>query len=158
MQAISLGDVFHATLRNLLGNRCFVKGLLAIAGTKSKVKTVTNTVQYCIDGIMYEKAATDNLFVFTDVTSQPDLTTCFYAFCLDKDGNSVVVNGTPMLTANLSAYPAVLPLIPETACLIGAAKVVTSGAAFVPGTTLLDAGTVTTTLYNLSCVPVAGHP
>lgn len=159
MPAINLGEIFHEVVRNLLGTRCFTKGIVATGSNTAKVKTTTNTVQYCIDGIMYEKAATDDLFVFTDVTPQPDLTTCFYAFCLDKTGASVVVNGTPMLTANLATYPALMPKIPETACLIGAVKVVASGGAFTPGTSgVATAGNFVVEFYNLSCVPVAGHP
>lgn len=160
MSAICLGDVFTSALRTLLGNRCFTKAICAIGSTTTKIKTTTNTVEYCIDGIMYEKAATDDLFVFTDTTSQADLTTCFYALCLDKDGNGSIVNGTPVLTASITAgtAKATLPEVPATKCIIGAVKVETSGAAFVPGTTALSAGTVTDTYYNLSCVPVAGHP
>lgn len=160
-RAINLGDINTAAIRNMLGNRCFTKAIVATGSNTAKVKTTTNTVQYCIDGILYEKAATDDLFVFTDTKAQPDLTTAFYAFCLDKDGASVVVNGTPVLTAAITAGTdkAFIPAIPDTACLIGAVKVVASGGAFTPGTSgVATAGNFTVTFYNLTCTPAAGYP
>ena len=43
-KAICLGDVGSAALRNLLGNRCFGKALLAISATATACKTgVTDT-------------------------------------------------------------------------------------------------------------------
>lgn len=148
MSAISLGHIFHANLRNLLGNRCWTKVVNAIATTKSKVKT-TATAEYCIDGQAYTKAATDNLFVFTDTTVQPASSTRFYALCLDATGAASVINGTSTT----------LPDVPSNLCLVGAVKIVTSAAGtFIPGTTLLDAAQVTATYYNLSCAPVAGTP
>ena len=48
-KAICLGDVGSAALRNLLGNRCFGKALLAISATATACKTVTNTITYSID-------------------------------------------------------------------------------------------------------------
>lgn len=160
-KSICIGDVNDAALRSLLGTRCFTKAILAAGSTATKVKTTTNLLQYCIDGQQYEKAATDDLFVFTTVTPQPDATTCFYAMCLDKDGASVVVNGTPVLTASITAgtAKAYLPEIPATACIVGAVKVVASGGAFTPGTSnVATAGNFTVTFYNLSCVPAAGYP
>lgn len=160
-RAINLGDIENIALRTFLGNRCFTKGILATGSNAAKVKTTTNTVQFCIDGILYEKAATDDLFVFTDTKPQADLTTCFYAMCLDKTGASVVVNGTPVLTASVAAGTdkALVPEIPATACLIGAVKVVASGGAFTPGTSgVATAGNFTVTFYNLSCTPTVGYP
>jgi hypothetical protein len=160
-KAISLGDVFTIPLRVLLGNRCFTKAICAIGGTKSMIKTTTNTVQYCIDGIAYEKAPTDDLFVFTDLAVQPISTTCYYALCLDKSGNGSIVNGTPVLTASITAgtAAAVIPEVASTLCVIGAVKVVTDGTGtFVPATDGLDDGAVTDTYFNLSCVPVNSAP
>lgn len=155
MSAICLGDVFSAAMRILLGNRCFTKAVCAIGTTVQKIKT-TATTEYCIDGIMYSKAATDDLFVFTDLTVQPISSTCYYALCLDKDGNGTIINGDSVLT---SVGGAVLPDIPADQCLIGAVKVVTDASGtFVPATDGLDDAAVTDTYYNFSCAPAAGHP
>lgn len=143
--SICLGDITDAALRSLLGNRCFHNGGLAIATTKSKVKTV-NSVDYTIDGVFYTKAGTDNLFVHSDVTVQPVGTTKLYALCLDKDGTASIIAGTTKL-----------PVIPDTLCCIGALKIVTDAThTFIPGTTLNDAAGITATYHNLSVAPTSG--
>ena len=140
-----LKSVVSAVQRSLFGTRAFTTGTLAIGTTKSKIQTTT-IINYCIDGIMYVKAATDDLFVFTDTTVQAISTTKYYALCLDAAGAASVITGTSTG----------LPDIPDTVCLVGYVKVVTSGAGtFIPGTTLLDAAQVTETYVNLSCAPVS---
>lgn len=157
IRAINLGDIATAALRNLLGNRCFTKAVCAIGTTVQKART-TATAEYCIDGVAYSKASTDDLFVFTDLTVQAANTTAFYALCLDASGNGSIINGTPVSTAAITAgtAKAYIPEIPATKCIVGAIRVVTTGA-FTPATTGLDDATVTDTYYNLSCVPVAGY-
>lgn len=74
-KATCLGDIETAAARNLLGNRCFGSGLLAISAVSAaKVKTVTNTIAYTIDGQIYTLAPTDNI-AFTTLTVQPVSTT-----------------------------------------------------------------------------------
>lgn len=160
MSAINLGHIDDAALRFLLGNRCFTKAICAIGSNAAKVKTTTNTVQYCIDGQLYEKAATDDLFVFTDTAVQPVSTTAFYALCLDAAGAATVVNGTPVLTAAITAGTdkAVFPLVGLDVCIIGGVKVVTDSThTFTPGTTELSAAGITDTYYNFSCIPITGY-
>lgn len=157
--AICLGDIDIAAVRNLLGNRCFTKAVCAIGGTVQKART-TATAEYCIDGQMYSKASTDDLFVFTDVTVQPISTTCFYALCLDASGSGSIINGTPVLTASITAGTdkALIPEIPSTKCCVGAIKVVTDATGtFVPATDGLNDAAVTDTYFNFSCVPTAGY-
>lgn len=159
MSAICLGDVFTEALRTLLGNRCFTKAICAIGSNAAKIKTTTNTVQYCIDGQLYEKAATDDLFVFTDLTIQPVSTTCFYALCLDASGAASIVNGEPVLTALITAGTAValFPKVPSTVCVVGGVKVITDSThTFTPATTELSAAGITDEYYNFSCIPTAG--
>ena len=145
-RALCIGDIVTEELRNLLGNRCFLSGELAIANTKSKVK-IAAAVDYCIDGQIYHKAITDDLFVHTDLTVQPANTTRWYALSLDKDGNGLITQGTATQ----------LPKLASTQCIIGAIKIVTT-ATFTPATTLNDAAGITVTYYNLSCVPTSGLP
>ncbi len=158
-KAICLGDVESAALRNLLGNRCFGKALLAISATATKVKTVTNTITYSIDGQLYELAPTDNI-AFTDLTVQPVSTTCYYAVVVDAAGTPSIINGTPILTASITAgtAKALFPEVPATKCIIGGVKVVTDSThTFIPATTELSAAGITDTYFNLSCVPINGY-
>jgi hypothetical protein len=159
MSAICLGDVYTKALRNLLGNRCFTKAVCSIGGTVQKAR-INATVEYCIDGQMYTKASTDDLFTFTDTTVQPISTTCYYALVMNTSQTGEIINGTPVLTASITAGTAraVLPDIPETKCLVGAIKVVTDATGtFVPATDGLDDGAVTDTYFNFSCAPIAAY-
>lgn len=157
-RAIGIGELVTEELRILLGNRNFISGALVIAGTKSKVKLAA-AVDYCIDGQIYHVAITDNLFVHTDLTVQAANTTKWYALCLDAAGAATIIPGNSVLTAALTAGTdvAYLPKVPATVCIVGAIKIVTT-AAFTPATTLHDAAGITTTYYNLSCVPTSGLP
>lgn len=146
-RAICIGDLVTEELRILLGNRCFISGALAIAGTKSKVKLAA-AVDYCIDGQIYHVAITDNLFVHTDLTVQAANTTKWYALCLDAAGAATIVQGTATM----------LPKVAANVCMVGAIKIVMGAATFTPATTLHDAASTTTTYYNLSCVPTSGLP
>jgi hypothetical protein len=147
MAAINLGEVHTKVLQFLLGTRCFDNAGLAIGTTTTTVKTA-NAIDYCINGMVYSKAATDDFFVHTDLTVQADGTTKYYLLTIDASGNDHVIQGTA--TA--------LPDVPSAQCPVGALKIVTSGAAFTPATTAHGAAGVTTTYYNLSCVPVSGLP
>jgi hypothetical protein len=159
--AICLGDVQDAVIRTILGNRVMSNPGIAIGTTKSKAKTA-NTTEYCIDGVIYSKAATDDLFVHTDVSVQAVGTTRYYALCLDAAGAATVIAGATTANVAGSTYPiaAKMPPIPSTVCLVGAIKIVTDAThTYTPATTLNDAAGITATYYNLAgVVPAAGIP
>ena len=176
-----LSDVTNAAIRNILGNRCLSKNTLAInAGSAATVKT-TGTLDFCVNGVAYSKAA---LSAQTIVPSgkmynwqgqavsafyvQPISTTVFYTIGLDAAGNVYVVQGN-YAGQKLSNDPAVgignsmagatwvgdgsIPDVPADVTPIGAIKVVTGSAAFTPGTTALDAANITFTFYDFSSMP-----
>ena len=147
LPAFSLGDVYTEELRNLLGNRCQDNPAIALGLTASKVKTV-NAISYTVDGQIFSKAATDDLFVHTDLTVQAADTSKWYALCLDKTGTASIVPGLPTR----------LPKLPSTLTIIGAIKIVTVGVTFIPATTLNNAAGITVTYFNISAVPTAGFP
>jgi hypothetical protein len=151
-KAISLEDELSDALRVLVGTRNFISGDIAIGGTTSKVKLAT-AVDYCINGVLYHKAITDNLFVLSGTTI-PASTTGRFLLCLDASGASVVVQGTATTNGNLPEDANGFP----TACPVGEIKIVMgSGGGFTPGSTALTGGNVTSVTYtNLSCLPVGG--
>lgn len=143
----SLADAVTAAMRVLLGNRCFISGAVAIGGTVAKVKLAA-AVDFCIDGQLYHKAITDDLFVHTDLTVQAVSTTKLYALCLDSAGSGSIIAGP---ADGLS-----LPIIPDTKCAVGAIKVVTDAThTFTPATTAHNAAGITTTYANISCLGIA---
>lgn len=83
----SLFDIQDIRFRDLMGNVCLKKALLAI-GTASGFKT-TNAVDYSINGIVYAKAATDNVAMSANAgaVAQAAGTTRYYSVYLDSAGN-----------------------------------------------------------------------
>lgn len=138
------------------GTFCLSKAGLAIGTTASTAKIAAPNgagVDFCIDGVLYHKADTDDAIAFTGL-AQSDATTCLYLVCLSTAGAVSVVQGTEKLTADLTAGNEVLAFPAPTSgtCPIGYIKLVQT-AAFVGGTTLLSAATVTDTYVDLFAIP-----
>lgn len=144
-KSISLSDVNHAALRELLGTRVTAKAGLAIgAGDAAKV-LIGNTVEYQIAGVMYSKTTAE--IAFTDTTVQAISTTKFYLVCLNAAGTGLIVNGTAGEG---------LPATPDDYCPIGYVKVVTDATGtFVPATDDLSDAAVTDTYVDLAVKPVS---
>jgi hypothetical protein len=147
------------------GNFCMSKAALAIGdGSKLGVaiaSTVGTGMDYCIDGILYNKADAATDLPLSADDAQGLLTKCLYLICIDSAGAVTSVQGTPVLTADLTAGNEVLkwPELPADKAPIGAVKIQTTGTQnFTPGTTALDAGSgandITATYYDLFSVPV----
>ena len=160
-RAICIGDIVTEEVRNLLGNRCFISGAVAIGGTTSKVKLAA-AVDFSIDGILYHKAITDDLFVHTDLTVQAADTVKYYVLSLDKTGAALITQGNEVATADVGAsggkVQPYLPKVAATQCVVGAIKVATVAVTFTPATNSHADSGITTTYFNLSCVPTAGIP
>lgn len=147
--AISLKDLVAAELRKMIGTRNFATVVAAIGSNTAKVKT-TNAAQYCINGKMYTKGATDDLWTLSG-TAIPASGTGRFLLCLDASGTASVVQGTSTGYVGVS--------VPDTVCPIAEVKIVmTSGGAFTPGTTALTGGNISAVTYtDLSVIPVEGY-
>jgi len=95
-----LRDTIDAALRQVIGNGCFAFGTLAIATTTTAFKT-TSAISYAIDGVMYTKAATDNV-VLTALPKTGAVGTMavhgpsqsrYYAVMIDAAGNLTTKQG-----------------------------------------------------------------
>lgn len=142
------------------GTFCMSKAGLAIGdGAKTGIalaSTVGTGTDFCIDGIMYNKADSATNVPLTAAAVQPVLTKCLYLICINSSGTISSVKGTAVLTAALTAGTSVLqwPDLPTDVCPIGAVKItLASTATFTAGTTALDATNVTATYYDLFNVP-----
>lgn len=123
-------------------NRCLANAAIARGTTAQKVKTV-NSISYAVDGALFTKAGTDDLWTLSGTTVADGFTNK-YLLCLDTSGTASIVEGTQAATAGA----VVLPSLPASKSVVGVLTVATSGATFVPGTTALNAGTVTATFTN----------
>lgn len=141
------------------GGTCMLcKAGLTVGGTSTLARmdnpTTAGYIQFAINGIAYAVVDADNTITLSGDTQAAD-TTCLYLVCLATDGTGTVVKGVEVSTADLAAGTAQLHFPQPTVdtCPAGAIRVETT-AAFIPGTTALDAGTVTDTYYDFFCIPV----
>lgn len=141
-----LRDSFNKLLDafvQLVENVQSTSGAIAIATTKSKLKT-TATIDYSIGGALeLSKVATDNLFVLSGAIVADGYTNK-YLLMLDASGNASTQEGTAGVDADAVEFTEdQIAGVTAAKKVVGMATVSTVGAAFNPGTTLLDAGTVT---------------
>jgi len=144
--------------QNLGGNEiagitaCFGNAGITEAGTTAGAIEIVNNVDYAINGVMYTKAAADNIAI-TATAEQAALTSCLYLITLNAAGTVATVKGTEELTAALSDNRAslVLPKTPADVCPIGYFRIDTAAATvFIGNTTDLSATGITDTIVNLA--------
>lgn len=116
-------------------------GLAIKTGSSALAKSV-NTITYVIDGVLAQKAAAD--MAALSGTTVADGSKNVYVFTVDASGTLKTYAGTQATTI----AGIVWPTIADGEAVIGFLLISTSGATFVPGTTALDAGTVTATYVN----------
>ena len=138
---------------------CFSRAVVGIGSTAAKVRTTTHNgtgFNYSIDGMMYYLISTDDFWTMSGDTVSDD-SECIFLLCINAAGTMSVVQGDAILTADLTSGKEVLtwPVPGDDVCPVGAVRVTTDGATYIPGTTSLAAGTVTDTYYNFSVLPSA---
>lgn len=139
-------NVRNKGLRDIFLNRTF--GMAGLAeGTNANTIKTSNAVSYSINGQLYYKAATDNI-AMTACAAQADLTACYYLVTINASGTVKITKGTDGVAA--------LPEAPANEAILGAFKIVTSGATFTSGTTDLGAATVTDTYTHFGLYPQDG--
>ena len=130
-------------------NRSFTAAGLTIGGTSNKIK-IAVALKYCVNGLMYTKAITDNIVV-TACSVQAISTFAKYLVSIEADGTVTTTKGADAATAAL----ALLPDLPADSAPVGYFQVATSGAGtFTAGTTALDAAQVTDTYQDVSSIAV----
>ncbi len=132
------------------------KAGLAVGSNTAKAKIlVPGSIAgmfFAIKGLIYYVASTDDAVVLTG-SAQTALYTNLYLVCISATNVITVVQGTQVLTADLTAGKSVLEWPEPTAntCPIGAIKVAATST-FTPGTTALGTGN-TPTYYDFFAVP-----
>lgn len=136
------------------GNFCLVTCGLAEGTNSATLKTQT-AIDYCIDGIIYEKGVTDNI-AMTACDAQAINTNCLYLVSIDSSGTVTVTKGDEVTSTEWDSGERFLewPKCPADDAPIGGFNVDCSSAAFTSGTTdLTAAGSVT--YYDFFSVPSA---
>lgn len=154
----NLGDEGQAYLRNLLGNMCFTRGVLAIDANTNDVQTTAACV-YSVKGILYSLAAIAAIDLSglggLPTTALADGKTQIFGLEASTDASTVtVVYGDQVTTADITSGDAEVswPRASTTNhTIFGAVKVVNAtGSAFTFGTTGLDTSGITDTYLNVS--------
>ena len=138
------------------GTLCLTKAGLAVGSSTDGMRTNDPSgagyFNFAIKGIMYSCADADNNVDFTAAT-QVALTTCLYLATINASNTILVIKGTEVVTADLTAGKVSLawPVPSAGYCPFGAVKVVAT-AVFTAGTTALGTGNAAT-YYDLFAVP-----
>lgn len=139
-------DIYDIVYRAKDENRCLDKAGLA-EGTNAATLKV-GAFDFCIEGIIYGKDATDNI-AMTAQPVQAVSTYCLYLVSIDAAGTIYVLKGFEQAT-DIAVLP---PLHPSRAS-VGYFKIVTDGVTtFTSGTTDLGAAGITETYFDLSRMP-----
>lgn len=147
-------NAIHDALRGI--SACFSYALVA-EGTNPNTLKTTNAVNYAINGIMYTKAATDNIAFTAGHTALAAGETCLFAVCLDASGNFSTIQGEIVTTADLAGGLVGLPwpTSVDGKVPVGFLRVQTNNAAtFTPGSTDLGAADVVDTYLQAAGWPV----
>ncbi len=129
-------------LQRRLANLVFNSAGLAIKTGGSALAKSVNTITFVVDGVIAQKAAAD--MAALSGTTVADGSKNVYVFCVDASGTLTTLPGTQSTTIAGITWPTIV----DGTTVIGFLLISTSGATFVPGTTALDAGTVTATYVN----------
>jgi hypothetical protein len=142
------------------GSFCLAKAGL-VEGTNANTIEIAAPngagVDFCIDGILYHKADTDNI-AMTALALQADDTTCLYLVQIDADGAVSIKKGTEELTSDLADDKVNLewPRPDAARCPLGGFKIVLDGGTFTSGTDDLAASGITDTFYDFFAPPPQG--
>lgn len=129
-------------------------------GTNPNTIRTTAVLDYAINGIMYQKAITDNIAVSVS-QSQANNTTCLYGLDIDAAGTVSAVKGPEVATSDLigngGSKALELPLPPDRSkCRFCILRIVnTSGAPFTLGSVDLGNTGITDTFFDVVAQPVA---
>ncbi len=143
--ATDLADDLAALRRVLanLGNLGAATGAnVGIGTTTTKVRT-NATFNYFIDGVVKTKASTDDFWTLSGTTIAAGFAQK-YLLLIDAAGAASIQECLPGTTLALVGYPT----LPDSKCVVGTVNVVVNSSTFVPGTTALNAGTITVTYTN----------
>jgi hypothetical protein len=174
-----LDDITSGPIRKALAATTTSAHAFAATGGATATVQTTGAIVSQIDGVTRSRAAlsaqslvpTHDVFgnANTGVYAQPIGTTAYMVLGVNAAGTVAIVQGTfagqnlvPSATGGLGALSNMgtsfvgdgsIPNLPEGYAPAGLLKVVTTSAAFTPGTTLLNVGTIAFTFFDIGLIP-----
>lgn len=136
------------------GQATYSKVGLTLGTDVAKFKTVA-TADFSIDGIIYNKGATDNIAFSSGHTALGNNQACTFGVWLDTGGNFTTTQGAVVSQADVTNGVAAVPMpdVVDNKAFVGLIKVKTAIATFTPGTTNLNATNVTNTYFDCNAIP-----
>lgn len=174
-----LDDIFSDPVRKALSANTISAHVFAATGGATATVQTTGAIVSQIDGITRSRAAlaaqslvpTHDIFgnANTAAYAQPIGTTAYMVLGVGATGAVAIVQGTfagqnlvPSATSGLGAISnsgtsfvgdGSIPNLPAGFAPAGLLKVVTTSAAFTPGTTLLNVGTIAFSFFDIGLIP-----
>lgn len=159
----TLRDSYTEIERELHGYRNMTAAVLAINAASAATFKTTSAYVYLVDGVFKAKTALAAQAFTAGHAVQPIGQTVYYTVGLDAagavttyQGAAASANAVNAALINGQASSTVLGTIadvPGGVTPVGMIKVVTTSAAFTPGTTALDAAGITTTFFDVAVLP-----
>jgi len=137
----NLKDLLNEIVNGSSNGRLLGNPTLAI-GSTSAAKVKTSAFDYVKDGVFHTVASAETAFTETDHDIADGYEAIYNLALKLADDTFVITMGT---AAETGVDTVVAPSTPVGHLKLGEVKIVSDGAAFDAGTTLLDAGTVTDT-------------
>jgi len=135
------------------GSACFTAGGVA-EGTNSATIQLAVAVDYAIDGVIYEKAITDNLAI-TAATEQAVGTICCYLAYINAAGTVATLKGAEVAVTDNTDGFVFWPECPDGYSAVGGFTIVTDAThTYTAGTTDNSATGITDVYFDLMQVPV----
>jgi len=126
-------------------NQCLASAGIATATTTSKLKIVTATVSFMVDGAFQSIAATDNFWTLTG-SVVPIGSYTKYLLLVNSAGAASVLQSS---VSQVSLAACIYPSYPDGFSIFGVFSVTCTTAAFTPGTTTTaSGGGITTAITN----------
>lgn len=169
-----LQDVNDLASRNGIANRCFSKAVLAINAASAATVKTTNAIDYCVGGVIYQKAAlaAQSIAVTHDARGNASTgyvvpanggvpLTVYFTIGLNAAGTVAVAQSDfagrdlSLVSAGTSARGnGLIADTPDGYTNVGVIKIVTNGTAtFTAGTTALDAAGITASYFDIAVLP-----
>lgn len=159
----TLKDSINEASRELHGYRNTSAATLAINAASAATFKTTGAYAYLVDGVYKAKAALAAQAFSAGHAVQPIGQTIYYVVGLDSAGTVTTYQGAAasanamaaavQLGQSAASVPGSIPDVPNGVTPVGLIKVVTTSAAFTPGTTALDAAGITVTFYDIAVLP-----
>lgn len=142
---------FLTNCRNSINNRVMSSATVTYNNSTPTYLTAS-AVTAVVEGAIITTTATNTISFSTGHVSLGASKACYFGLCVASSGAYTTIQGPVCSSSETPVYPTPV----SSKAVLGLVKIVTnSTGAFVPRTTNMNAASVTTTITNVSFIPVS---